>query len=336
ARLDYVHAATFTTPALEAYAERLAPHLPVSDPRVFPVSGGSEATETAIKLAVAYQAARGEPERIRLVARHASYHGNSLGALDLSGRPSLRAPYEELLGRFIHVPALAESDDPTWHARHLEAAIESGGVAAFIAEPIGGAASAGAVPPDGYWEAITEVCVRHGVLLIADEVMTGFGRTGEWFAADHFSLKPDILTAGKGASSGYWPLGLCVASGEVAAAVGEGRFVHGFTFSHHPIGAAVATAVLDLIEKEGLVERSAHSGQLLRARLMAAGFTGLSGRGLLVGVEVGDSGAVTAACRNHGLLVYPATADAILLGPPLVISDDEIDELVERLAAAAR
>jgi hypothetical protein len=334
--LDYVHAATFTTPALETYADRLSAHLPMRAPRVFPVSGGSEATETAIKLALAYHAARGDPDRTRLVGRRASYHGNTVAALDLSGRTSLRSPYEALLGRFAHLPASTESEDPNWHARSLEEAIvEFGDVAAFVGEPIGGAASAGAVPPDGYWQAITDVCRRHGVLVIADEVMTGFGRTGRWFAADHFGLRPDILTAGKGAASGYWPLGLCVASGEVAATVGEGRFVHGFTYSHHPIGASVAGAVLTIIEEEGLVERSAEVGDRLRRRLVDAGFEGLSGRGLLIGLEVGDSAEVTAACRRNGLLVYPATRSAILLGPPLTIGDDEIVELVSRLSLAA-
>ncbi len=332
AAVDYVHAATFTTPVLESYATALAPHLPVSDSRVFPVAGGSEATETAVKLALAYQTARGKPHRTTIVSREVSYHGNTLAALDLSGRPTLRAPYEALLGRFVRIPGSLESPDAGWHAAQLESVIaERGDVAAFIGEPIGGASSGGALPPEGYWQALAEVCRRHGVLLIADEVMTGFGRTGAWFASDHYSLQPDVLTAGKGAASGYWPLGLCVASGEVADTIGAGSFVHGFTFSHHPIGAAVALAVLEIIESEGLVARAATSGDHLRVRLGEAGFGNVTGRGLLVGVEVGDAAAVTVACRERGLLVYPATASAILLGPPLTITDSEIDLIVERL-----
>lgn len=331
--LDYVHGATFTTPALERYARRLAPHLPLDDPLVFPVSGGSEATETAIKLALAYHAARGEPGRIHLVGREDSYHGNTIAALDLGGRLRAREPYRELLGRFLRIPPSTASPDPAWHASRLEQVLEDHTtVAAFVAEPIGGAASAGAVPPEGYWEAMVEVCRRHGVLVVADEVMTGFGRTGRWFASDHFGLRPDVMVAGKGAASGYWPLGLCVASGAVAATVGEGRFVHGFTYSHHPVGAAVATAVLDILEREELVARAAEMGDLLRARLRAAGFTRLSGRGLLVGVEVKGGGeAFVAAARRRGLLVYPATESAVLLGPPLTITSGEIDELVKRM-----
>jgi adenosylmethionine-8-amino-7-oxononanoate aminotransferase len=332
-RLEYVHGATFTTPVLEGYARRLAPHLPLDEPRVFPVSGGSEATETAIKLVLAYHAARGEADRTLLVGREDSYHGNTIAALDLGGRRRARAPYRDLLGRFFQVPAPAASPDPAWHAARLEEALaEHPRVGAFVAEPIGGAASAAAVPPDGYWEAVVEVCRRHGVLVVADEVMTGFGRTGRWFASDHFGLSPDVMVAGKGAASGYWPLGLCVASGTVADTLGEGRFIHGFTYSHHPVGAAVATTVLDILEREGLVERAEEMGGLLRARLRAAGFDRLRGRGLLVGVEVeGGADDFIAAARGRGLLVYPATESAILLGPPLTITPEEIEELVARM-----
>ncbi len=183
--------------------------------------------ETALKLARAYHLARGEPERTVIVARHLSYHGNTRGALDASGRPRLRAPYEPWLGHAVHVPAVTEYRCPApghpagcgaWHAAELERTFSGARprrVAAFIAEPIGGATTGAAVPTDDYWPAVAEVCRRHGVLLIADEVMTGFGRTGAWFAIDHWGVEPDIMVAAKGASSGYWPLGLCVASGEV-------------------------------------------------------------------------------------------------------------------------
>src|SRR5690606_34292345 len=147
------------------------------------------------------------------------------------------------------------------HAAELDAVIRATGperVAAFIAEPVSGATLAAVVPPDDYWPAVAEVCRRHGVLLILDEVMTGVGRTGRWFAADHWGIRPDMITAGKGASSGYWPLGLCIASGDVFDAVTD-TFSHGFTWSHHPIGAAVGDAVLTIIERERLVERAAEA-----------------------------------------------------------------------------
>ena len=174
----------------------MAVHLPVDDPAIYPVSGGSEAIETALKLARTYHLARGEPERWIVVARWGSYHGNTLGALDLSGRRTLRRPYEGWLGRFRHVSAAYpyRANEPGANAlgtadelaAELDRAFEAAGpgtVAAFVAEPIVGATLAAAVPPDGYWPAIAEVCRRHGVLLIADEVMTGFGRTGRWFGS---------------------------------------------------------------------------------------------------------------------------------------------------------
>src|SRR6185436_12085725 len=189
------------------------------------------------------------PRRDRALDRDralGSYHGNSLGALDLSGRKPLRRPYEAWLGRFRHVsaaypyragePGANALGDATELADELDRAFEAAGpgtVAAFVAEPIVGATLAAAVPPDGYWPAIAEVCRRHGVLLIADEVMTGFGRTGRWFGVDHWGVRPDILVAAKGASSGYWPFGLVAASGGVRDTVlGGGGFVHGFTYSH--------------------------------------------------------------------------------------------------------
>src|SRR5690242_16130562 len=278
-RVAYAHGTAFTSDALEAYATALAHHLPMDDPAIYPVAGGSEAMESALKLARAYHLARGETERWIVIARWGSYHGNSLGALDLSGRKPLRRPYEAWLGRFRHVsaaypyragePGANALGDAEELADELHRAIEAAGpgtVAAFVAEPIVGATLAAAVPPDGYWPAIAEVCRRHGVLLIADEVMTGFGRTGRWFGVDHWGVRPDILVAAKGASSGYWPFGFVAASGEVHEAVtgpaGPG-FVHGFTYSHAPVGAAVAREVLRIIETEDLVAASATKGERL-------------------------------------------------------------------------
>lgn len=371
ARVDYVHAHSFTTEALESYADAVSAVAPLSDPKVFPVSGGSEAAETAIKLARTYHLARGEPERTVVLARQGSYHGNTLGALDASGRVSLRAGYEPWLGRFDHLPAANEYRCPNpshpsacgaWHAGRLEAAIERIGshrVAAFIAEPIVGATLGAVEPPEDYWPAVAEVCRRHGVLVIADEVMTGFGRTGRWFAIEHWGTRPDIVIAGKGAGSGYWPLGLCIASSDVWATAAP-RFHHGFTYSHHPVGAAAGSAVIEVIRSGDLVERSAGMGAELRdglrSRLGDHPRVGdIRGRGLLVGVElVADrerrspfprSEAVTervvGAAMEHGLILYPVTGcadgadgDGVLLGPPLVIGSDEVTELVERLTAS--
>ena len=374
-RIAYAHGTTFTSEVLEAYAAELGPLLPVDGPAaVYPVSGGSEAIETAVKLARAYHLARGEPERWTVVARWGSYHGNTLGALDLSGRRPLRRPYEAWLGRFRHVSAPYEyrADDagsnaladPTALALELERTILSAGptaVAAFVAEPIVGATLGAVVPPDGYWAAIADVCRRHGVLLIADEVMTGFGRTGAWFGMDHWRVRPDILVAAKGATSGYWPFGFVAASDRVhRTVIDDGGFVHGFTFSHSIGGATVGREVLRILREEGLVDASAVKGQVLKSLLR--GHLGdhphvgdIRGRGLLVGVElVADretrapfprsmklTEAVVGAARDRGLLLYSGTGnadgtngDTILLGPPLVVTHDELERIAAGLADA--
>jgi adenosylmethionine-8-amino-7-oxononanoate aminotransferase len=373
-RLSYAHGTAFSNERLERYAAAVATWLPVDDPAIYPVSGGSEAMETALKLARAYHLARGEAERWIVVARWGSYHGNTLGALDLSGRRPLRRPYEAWLGRFRHVsaaypyrtgePGADALGDAGELAAELERAIEAAGpgtVAAFVGEPIVGATLAAAEPPDGYWPAIAEVCRRHGVLLIADEVMTGFGRTGRWFGLDHWGVRPDVLVAAKGATSGYWPFGFVASSGAIRDTVlGAGAFVHGFTYSHHVVGAAVAGEVLRILESERLVEASAAKGERLRALLVdrlgdhpAVGE--IRGRGLMQGLElVADRETrtpfpreervverVLRTAREAGLLLYSSTGladgtngDAILLGPPFVVTDGELEAIVSRLADA--
>jgi hypothetical protein len=374
-RVAYAHGTAFTSEPLERYAAALAPHLPMDDPAIYPVAGGSEAMESALKLVRSYHLARGETERWIVFARWGSYHGNSLGALDLSGRKPLRRPYEAWLGRFRHVSAaypyrggetganaLADADELAAELDQAFRAAGPGTVAAFVAEPIVGATLAAAVPPEGYWPAIAEVCRRHGVLLVADEVMTGFGRTGRWFGVDHWGIRPDIVVGAKGGTSGYFPFGFVAASGAVRDAVlGEPPgFVHGFTYSHHAVGAAVAAEVLRIIEDEDLVGASATKGDrlqgLLRARLDGHPHVGeIRGRGLLVGLElVADretrapfprtdrvTESIVRAARASGLLLYSGTGladgtngDAILLGPPFVITDDELVAVADRLTDA--
>ncbi|HET6712675.1 MAG TPA: aminotransferase class III-fold pyridoxal phosphate-dependent enzyme [Actinomycetota bacterium] len=374
ARTQYVHGTMFTTGVLEDYADDLAPLLPLDEPRLYPVSGGSEAVETALKLARAYHLARGEGSRFVVIGRRSAYHGNTLGALDASGKEPLRKPYTPWLGRFLHAPAAYEyrCENPqhpeacgAWHAGELERMIAQAppnSVAAFIAEPVAGATLGAAVPCEDYWPSVVDVCRRHGVLVIADEVMTGMGRTGRWFGVDHWGVRPDILTAGKGTTSGYVPFGFAAASGEVFEAVSTTGFVHGFTWSHNGLGAAAAGAVLRELRDRDLVGRSAALGQRLR-RELAETLADLPivgdvrGLGMMIGIElVRDpetkepfaraervTERVVAAARDAGLLLYSSTGhvdgrdgDLLMLGPPFVLTDEDAAELVARTAAAVR
>ena len=353
ATLQYVHSTQFETPVLERFAHSVAELAPVTG-RVFPVSGGSEANESAIKLARSYHLARGEDGRHVILGRSGAYHGNSRGALDASDRATVVDGYEPWLGLTVRVPlANPYRDDRTGeqHAAEIDRIIVETGpdrVAAMIAEPVSGATLGAVVPPPDYWPAVADVLRRHGVLLITDEVMTGFGRTGRWFGIDHWGVRPDIVTCGKGASSGYWPLGLCIASGDVHDAVdAAGNFHHGFTWSHHPVGAAVGEAVLAVMREEQLVERAAELGERCRSRLRDLlgdhpHVGEIRGIGLLNAVELvedretkqafpgrrGVYAAVVAAAFERDLTVYPCNScvdgysgDAVLLGPPLSVSE---------------
>jgi hypothetical protein len=373
-RTQYVHPTVFTTDAVQAYADAVATILPMDGARVYPVSGGSDAVETALKMARAYHLAKGQSGRSLVIGRRNSYHGNTVGALDASGKAPLRKPYTPWLGRSVHVAAAYEyrCENPqhprgcgAWYAAELDRTIASYGpetVAAFIAEPVAGATLAAAVPADDYWSAVVEVCRRHGVLVIADEVMTGFGRTGVWFGVDHWGVRPDLVTAGKGTTGGYVPFGFAAASGEVYDAIVEGGgFVHGFTWSHHALGAAAGLAVFREL-KGGLVDRSRELGERLlrelRSALEDAPTVGdVRGIGTMLGIElVKDretkepfaraeriTERVLEAAREAGLLLYSSTGhvdgsngDLVMLGPPFSLSDEDAGTLVERTAAAVR
>lgn len=372
AAVSYAHPSTFGSGVVDRYADALSARLPMSNAMVFPVSGGSEAVETALKAARSFHVARGDRERFVVIGRELSYHGNTRGALDVSGRVSLRNPYLPWLESAGRVPGVLEYRCPNpshpercadWHATRLREEIARIGpelVAAFIAEPIGGAASGAAVPPDGYWSAIRQVCDENGILIIADEVMTGFGRTGRWFASEHFGLEPDLMTMAKGAASGYFPLGVCALASHVATPLLEAGFVHGFTFSHSPVGAAAGLAVLQRIDEMRLPDAAAVKGPRLKAALERSigdhPYVGdIRGMGLLLAVElVSDvrsktpfprtsrtAERLTDLAKQEGLLVYPSSGtagggagDVVLIGPPLTVDDGEIDEIAMRLGSA--
>lgn len=367
--IAFVHPTQLVGSKLDSYTEALARFLPFEDCQIYPVSGGSDAVEGALKLARCYHLGRGDTGRDLIISRWDSYHGNTRGALDVTGRRPARAPYQSWLGLARHQPSVNEYRCPLGthplrcgraHADLLEQAIIEAGpdrVAAFIAEPIGGATLAVAIPPEDYWSSIAEVCRRHGVLLILDEVMTGFGRTGRWFAAEHWDLSPDILVTAKGVCSGYWPMGLICATNEVhewAASVG---FPHGGTFSHSAMGSAIALAVLEELCEKNLVEESDRKGSVLldALKLGLSGFEcvgDIRGRGLFSAVEIVQDPTsrapfsrtehiaerITAAALTRGLVVYPSTAcagetggDAVILAPPFVVTESELSEMVELL-----
>jgi adenosylmethionine-8-amino-7-oxononanoate aminotransferase len=372
-RVTFAHSTQFTSQPLEAYAVALGRVSPIAEPWVYLVSGGSEATETAFKLARQVCVARGEPGRYKIVSRWGSYHGATLGGLSASGRTPLRRPYAPLLLDVPHIPPcycyrctynLAYPACNVACADALEAEILRHGpetVAAFIAEPVAGATLAAAVPPPEYWPRVREICDRYGVLLIADEVMTGLGRTGRWFAVEHWGVTPDILVTAKGASGGYFPLGLLLVEGNLVAAIrdGPGNFTHGFTYANGVVSAAVGLAVLRYLQAHDLVAASARLGEYLRRKLESLrelpAVGDVRGLGLMVGVELVADGVskrpfprahkvaerVQAAAMARGVIVYYGAGladgldgDAILLGPPFIVTEAQIDEIVAVLRQA--
>ena len=312
--------------------------LPAGFTRVFFTSGGSESTDSALRLARAYQLAKGRRQRWKVIGRHPSYHGMTLATMAVASHSTRQAGYEPLLLDFPKVPW----DDP----QGVLDVIEREGpdtIAGFLAEPITGAAGACLTAGDEYWRTVTDVCRRHDILLVADEVMTGYGRTGLRFGHQHFPFEPDVIVGGKGLGGGYVPLGAVATREDVAALLAAAGFMF-FTFTGNDACCAAAVVVLDILEREGLVERAAVAGAQLGARLRAAFaehplVADVRGRGMFYGLELRcPRDAVVAAALARDLWVYPAGSgpvpDAVLVAPPFVISAAEADELVARLAAA--
>ena len=259
--VGYVHGTQFTTHSIEGYAEALGEILPKGLEKIYFLSGGSESIEAAVKFARQYFLESGHSQRWRVISRWHSYHGNTLGALSLTGRIGMRKPYLPLLIDFPHFPPpycyrcpfnLVYPQCELECAKSLEQVIQMEGpetISAVILEPVGGATIGALVPPEGYLPSIRKICDRFGILLIDDEVMTGMGRTGKWFAVEHWNVSPDIIVLGKGMSGGYFPLSAMITRSEFVERLKEraGGFVHGHTFSHHPVACAVGLAVIQFI-----------------------------------------------------------------------------------------
>lgn len=366
ARLPFVHGSQFSSDVLEDYAGRLAHFAGLPDFRFWAVSGGSEATESALKLARQYHVERGEPDRFKVVTRIPSYHGASLGSLAASGMGARRELYTPLM-RPEAWPKLPRPDparDGAEDAGALRDLLEREGpetVAAFMAEPVVGASDAALAPAPGYYERVREICDEYGVLFIADEVMSGMGRCGAPLAVSLWSdVQPDIAVLGKGLAAGYAPLAGLLAAPRVHDAVmnGSGAFMHGFTYAGHPVSVAAGLSVLDIVEREHLPDLARERGSQLLAGLEAlqARFPQLlrvRGTGLLLGAVLGDpatgqafetpgiAARIGAAAMRRGLIVYPGSGaegegrgDHLLLGPPLSITGSEVDELLTLLAGA--
>ena len=365
-RLSYVYNHHFTNEPQEALAERLLEVAAPGMARVRFVSGGSEANETALRLARSYHVERGEGDRWRVISPAPSYHGATLGALGLTGRASLLSPYERYVAPHLHVASEPWCSDPSGEAllAELDRLLDEAGphtVAAFICEPVGGAALPGHSPPAGFWEGLAERRTRHGFLICLDEIVTGMGRTGSWFAFHDLPLEPDIVTAGNGLGCGHAPLAAALCQEHVYEEIAQGsrEFEHGHTWDGAPLPCAVGLAALDYLVEHDLVESVAARGPMLRREIERA-IDGASivaevrGCGFLFGVELvdprdGESGLaaeldaaalVDRTAIDHGLLVTSTHAgadgyagDQILLAPAYTAGDEDLVEMTDRLAS---
>jgi len=374
-KLAYAHTSFFTTEIAEALADNLVGNAPRGMSQVYLVSGGSEAIEAALKLARQYFVEIGQPQRQHFIARKQSYHGNTLGALSVGGNEWRRRQFAPLLIDVAHVEPCYEyrgrRDGETREqygerlAAELEATVQRLGpdrVIAFVAETVGGATSGALLPVPGYFRRVREICDRHGILWIADEVMCGMGRTGTLYAVEQEGATPDLITIAKGLGGGYQPIGGVMVERRIVDALtkGSGMFQHGHTYIGHPVACAAALAVQQVIARDGLLDAvktlGARLGERLHERFDAHPAVGdVRGRGLFMALElVADRATkrafdpahrlharVKAAAMERGLMVYPMggtidgnEGDHVLLAPPFVSTPDEIDEIVHRLGEA--
>lgn len=375
-RIAFAHTTQFNSEPAEKLAARvlaIAPRNFRNGGRVYFVSGGSEATETAIKLARQYFLESKQPARYRVLARRQSYHGSTLGAMTVSGNVGRRAPYAPMIAEWGHVaPCFCFHCpfDQTYPECHLACADDldaflhandASTVAAFVFEPVVGATLGAAPAVDGYTARIAEICRKHGILVIADEVMTGMGRTGKPFASEHWGLEPDMILTGKGIASGYAPLGAVLVSPRLVKAFEQGTaaFMHGFTYQAHPVATAAGNAVFDYLEAHKLFELVTPAGETLRKSLSTLErhehVGQVRGLGLLRGVEfvkdkathepfpkeAGIAEKIRQAAMDKNVLVYPgqgtvdgARGDHVLLAPPFIIKPEECQLIAEALQYA--
>ncbi|MEO9825617.1 MAG: aspartate aminotransferase family protein [Paracoccaceae bacterium] len=374
-KLAFAHTGFLTSEPAEQLADLLIEHAPGDLEKVYLVSGGSEATEAAIKLARQYWVEKGEPGRGRLIARKQSYHGNTIGALSAGGNEWRRQQFAPLLLDVSHIEPCYEyrnrRDDESAEdygkraAKALEDELLRVGpetVMAFMAEPVVGATAGALAPVPGYFKEIRKICDRYGVLLILDEVMCGMGRTGSLFACEQDGVAPDIACIAKGLGAGYQPIGAMLCTSDIydTIAGGSGFFQHGHTYLGHPVAAAAGLAVVKAILNRGLIPRVNTQGEKLAQALQNrfaqhAHIGDIRGRGLFRGVEIvedratkepfdpakGVAAKIKKAAFAEGLICYPMSGtidgrrgDHILIAPPFIIEDHQIDELTDKLERA--
>ncbi len=367
--ISFIYNQQFTSPAQEALAEELCAVAPEGFSRVHFTSGGAEANETALRLARSYHVERGEPERVRVISPAQAYHGPTMATLGLTGRAALRAPYDPFIAPQPHIPPSTWRFDPTGSEalealdREIEAAGPRG-VAAFFLEPVSAAALPAYSPPDAFWRGLDERRREHGFLVCLDEVVTGLGRTGTWFAAEQLPIEPDVISTAKGLGAGYAAIGGVLCHDRVYAAIeaGSRAFEHGHTWDGAPLPCAVGLAVIRQLREQGLVERVAARGPSLRSELEAA-VSGaelvreVRGRGFLLGIdyvdprdgesflpaELGVARRIDEVALENGLCVYSTqptadgwAGDQTLLAPAFVATDDELGEMIDRMARTVR
>lgn len=368
-QLAYVHNERLTNPAQERLARELVEVAPDGFTRVRFVTGGAEANELAIRLARAYHVERGEPSRWQVISQAQAYHGPTMETLALTGRPGLQGPLGPYLARHLHIPPSTRRLDPTGEAalEALDRALEQAGpenVAAFFCEAISAAALPAYTPPRRFWEGLEERRREHGFLVCFDEVVTGVGRTGTWFAGSATPLVPDVIATAKGLGAGYAAIGAVLVREQVYEAVANGsrRFTLGHTWDGAPLSCAVGLAVLDVLRSEGLVERVRERGVRLRDELEEA-LRGIAmvgevrGHGFLLGVDYVDprdrasflppelrvAGRIDEVALERGLIVLSTqptrdgmAGDQSLFAPPFTTTDEELAEMVSRFAETVR
>lgn len=356
-----------TTPTPVLLAKKLAEIAPAGMSQVFYGSSGSEANDTALRLVRHYWALEGRPQKNVIVSRKMAYHGSTVAGTSLGGMAAMHGQLGGAVPNIVHammpyafelaLPGESEHDFGLRAARAVEDAIVEAGpenVAAFIGEPIQGAGGV-KIPPASYWPEIQRICRKYDVLLMLDEVITGYGRTGAWFAAQSMGIEPDTITTAKALTSGYQPLSALLVGDRIASTIVEkgGEFYHGYTYSGHPVACAVALANLEIIEKEGLVERvrdetGPYFRKVLAERLSAHGIVGeVRTFGLMGAIEIvkdketrarfPGQGAAAIVVRDHAIangMMLRATGDTMILSPPLIWTKETIDMAAERIARA--